>query len=55
MRMLKEEAEKRRGGNLEKEKDREYIVEREFRGQFSVKELLIRIIKTHIENEAQKQ
>jgi hypothetical protein len=39
---------------LTKKKPAQYIVEREFLGKFSVEELLIRIVKSHIKNAYQE-
>jgi len=39
---------------LEKKKQIEYTIEREFLSKFSVEELLIRIIKTHVNHQVQQ-
>lgn len=40
---------------LEKKKQNEYTIEREFLSKFSTRELLIRIIKTHVNQQVQKR
>ena len=39
---------KRQADNLAKKEPAQYIVEREFLGKFSVEELLVRIVKSHV-------
>lgn len=39
---------------MEKKEPIQYMVEREFLGKVTVEELLIRIIKTHLNTEVQK-
>lgn len=40
---------------MEKKKQTEYAIEREFLSKFSVRELLIRIIRTHVNQQVQER
>lgn|GEM_PF-2543198 len=54
MRMLRVDILNQGGILLEKKKQIEYTIEREFLSKFSVEELLIRIIKTHVNHQVQQ-
>jgi len=55
MRMLRVDSLNWGGILLEKKKQIEYTIEREFLSKFSVEELLIRIIKTHVNHQVQER
>lgn len=50
MRMLGMDKQSEEDASLGEKKSVQYIIEREFLSKFSIEELLIRIIKFHIDN-----